>query len=226
MTVAPLVDLRGFGSDGRVEELPDEAAIRDALSRVGYGRLAVRMDPPALRKAKPSVAIDLSGIAKGYAADTVAEELQSLDSIRGCLVEIGGEIRVRGHGPHKEKWRLGIEAPTADRRSVRLRIALTDRALATSGDYRNFFEHDGVRYSHTLDPRTGHPVRHRLTSVSVVHHSAATADAWATALLVLGPEDGYELAERRGLAVCFMLRDGEEIEERMTALFRDLTLED
>lgn len=230
LTVAPLVDLWGFGPGGRAEALPDDAAVREALERVGYEHLNVRMDPsPALKKAVPGVAIDLSAIAKGHAADGVAGELASLGAVRGCLVEVGGEIRVRGRGPggrDRRGWRVGIEAPTFRRGAVSRRIALPGGGLATSGDYRNFFMEDGERYSHTLDPRTGRPVRHSLASVSVAHDSAALADAWATALLVLGPEEGYELAKRKGLAACFMSRDQQQIEQRMTPAFRAMTIDE
>ena len=210
VTVAPLVNLWGFGPE-MGEEVPAAADIAAALKNVGQGRLDFDPRGPALRKPGP-MALDFSSIAKGYGVDRVAEWLEA-QGVQHYLVEIGGEIRVAGHSPRGEPWRIAIEKPSPDAlravgRSVQETIILTDAALATSGDYRNFFEVDGVRYSHTLDPRTGTPVRHELVSVTVIHPSATMADAWATALTVLGAEAALALAQKEQLAVYLVVREG------------------
>lgn len=207
ITVGPLVDAWRFGAgDGATAEnaVPDEATIRAILGRVGYGRLETRADPPALRKRDPAVEIDLSAIAKGYAVDAVAEALAALGAAR-YFIDVGGEVRVRGERPGGGPWRVGIEAPRIDRREVHrvLRLA-ADHAMATSGDYRNFREIDGVRYGHTIDPTTGRPVRAAppaLRSATVLDPSCMRADALATGLMVMGFDRAKAFAAARGLAV-------------------------
>jgi thiamine biosynthesis lipoprotein len=219
VTVAPLVDLWGFGPTVRPAGVPPPAAIAAARERVGYRRVHVRRRPPALRKSLPDVALDLSAIAKGYALDRVAERLEAL-GVEGFMVEIGGEVRARGPSPEGGPWRIGIERPVAGGGSIEAVACIDDAALATSGDYRNAFELDGRRYTHTIDPGTGWPVAHGLASVSVVDASAMCADALATALMVLGPEKGWRLAERRGVAALFVVRTGEGFHERATRAMR------
>ncbi|MEE4659603.1 MAG: FAD:protein FMN transferase [Halieaceae bacterium] len=211
VTVAPLVNLWGFGPR-MGDSVPDAAAIAEARARVGEARLEFDPQRPALRKPAP-MSVDFSSIAKGYGVDRVAEWLES-NGIQHYLVEIGGEIRVAGDSPRGEPWRIAVEkpdpqAPIGADRAVQETLLLTDAALATSGDYRNYFEVDGVRYSHTIDPRTGAPVRHELVSVTVIHPSATMADAWATALTVLGPEEAMALATREQLAVYLVQREGD-----------------
>ncbi len=194
-TVGPLVDLWGFGADGMGFEPPEDALIDERLAIVGFENLETDCEQPALRKAIPELRVDLSGWAKGYAVDQVAERLEALQ-IEEYLVEVGGELRTRGTNGSGEAWVIAIESPDPAARGVYATIGVSGMAVATSGDYRNFFEHEGVRYSHTIDPETGRPVTHDLASVTIVHPSAALADAMATAVHVLGPEAGYELAER------------------------------
>ncbi len=204
-TVAPLVDLWGFGPAGPVAGPPDDAAVAAALARTGYGGIEVRPSPPALRKASPGLSLDLSAVAKGYGADRLADIVASLTGGH-CLVEIGGEVAVRGHGPGGRPWRIGVEHPLDG--EVLEVLTLTPRApgVATSGDYRNFYEAGGERFAHIIDPRSGRPVRHGLAAVTVVAASTAIADAWATALLVLGPEAGLRTAETEGIAALFGAR--------------------
>lgn len=206
VTVGPLVNLWGFGPGIGDDEPPGEDAIRQALRSVGYHHLHVREDPPAIRKDVPGLYVDLSGIAKGYGVDVVAGLLQDL-GLSDFLVEIGGELRGQGHSERGGSWRIGIERPDDTRRTAYLVIPLEAMTVATSGDYRNFYESTGRRYSHTIDPRSGWPVTHGLASVTVVHPSATRADAWATALMVLGLEAGLDLARRAGLAAFFIQRD-------------------
>jgi thiamine biosynthesis lipoprotein len=189
---------------------------------VGFGKLVVRADPPSLQRTAPGVEVDLSALAKGYGVDVLAAVLGEA-GLRNYLVDIGGEVRARGVNDRGVPWRIGVEVPDPSARGlVQEALPLKDLSLATSGDYRNFFEADGVRYSHTIDPRTGYPIPQRVASVTVAHREALWADAWATAMNVLGPEAGLALAERQTLPVLFILYDGEGFERRANAAFEAL----
>jgi len=203
VTVQPLVNLWGFGPSFG-EEVPAEAAIAAALGMVGQSWIEVDTPASALLKKRP-VELDFSSIAKGYGVDRVAQWLLGR-GIENFLVEIGGEIRVAGHSPRGTPWRIAVEKPEALDTGIVAALALADAAVATSGDYRNYFEVDGVRYSHSIDPRTGRPVRHELVSVTVVHENTALADAWATALTILGPEQALAVATRENLAAYLISR--------------------
>jgi FAD:protein FMN transferase len=219
-TVGPLVNLWGFGPDPDRDIAPDEAAITEVRSRVGWHRLA--WDRQSAQLVQPGgVYLDLSSIAKGYAVDRVLEYVVA-QGVQGVLVDIGGDARTAGRKPDGRAWRIAIERPVPGPRAVQRVLEPGDRAVATSGSYRNFFEAGGRRYSHTIDPRTGYPVAHDLVSVTVVHDSCLQADALATALGVLGPEQGYDHAVQRGLAVLFLLQRDGRIVERMTPAFRRL----
>ncbi len=204
-TVAPLVQVWSFGPGGESHHAPTSDALAQAREAVGYKLVEVRRSPPALRKQKADVTLDLNAIAKGYAVDRVANVLAGLDPL-GSMVEIGGEVRVAGTKRDGSRWRIGIERPIVGRREVESFIELSDVALATSGDYRNYFEEGGKRYSHTIDPRTGRPIEHTLASVSVLADDCMTADGWATALMVLGPAEGPALARRQNLRALFLVR--------------------
>ena len=184
-------------------------------------RSELRDAPRAARKRRPGVAVDLSAIAVGYAVDRVAELLGARGFDR-YLVDIGGELRAAGAGPAGGPWRIAVQRPDAPEGRAQHLLPLADAAVATSGDYRRFYERDGRRYAHAIDPRTGAPVRHALASVTVVAASAAEADAAATALLVLGPDAGPRLAQARGLPALFVVREGEALVERMTPGFAAL----
>jgi thiamine biosynthesis lipoprotein len=218
VTVGPLVNLWGFGPPESAFEPPRKETIVAAMEDVGYEGLHVDCTVPALRKEMPGIYVDLSAFAKGHAVDVVAELLDA-HALPDYLVEIGGEMRMHGSNARSEPWAIAIEAPDRAARAVQTVVHLTDSAMATSGDYRNFFEYDGHFYSHTIDPRTGYPVTHDGASVTVVADTAAFADAAATALLVLGPDAGMKLAERESIAAYFLLRLGSEFEERMSSLF-------
>lgn len=218
VTVGPLVNLWGFGPERVRFEPPSDVDIHRALERVGYQRLHADCARPALKKDREDVYVDLSAYAKGLAVDKLANLLDAHD-VRQYLVEIGGELRMRGAPVRDEPWAVAIEAPVEAGGSIGRVIRLTDKAMATSGDYRNYFQFDGKRYSHTIDPRNGLPTAHELASVSVVSDTAAMADAMATALLVLGPTEGYELAVREQIPAYFQLRTGGGFEERTTPAF-------
>jgi thiamine biosynthesis lipoprotein len=219
VTVGPLVNLWGFGPQAGAAPahpaVPGDEALARARQRVGFDKLEVRLDPPALRK-EAELYVDLSAIAKGHGVDRVAGRLVSA----GCsdlLVDVGGEVRAIGRNPGGRVWRVGVETPDPAQLGGVERVLVLDHvAAATSGDYRNYVEVDGQRYSHTIDPRTGRPVSHGLASVTVLHASAMWADGYATALDVLGPEAGFELAERLGLPALFLVREDGSFRTRYT----------
>ncbi len=215
ITVAPLVNLWGFGPDEMIEGTPNDAQITALLKRVGYRNLHADCSRPALRKDIPELMLDMSACGKGLAVDELAELLDAT-GIDNYLVEVGGEIRLRGHNVDGKPWAIGIERPLTSERRPHTIVHLTDTALATSGDYRNFFEADGQIYSHTIDTRTGKPVTHTLASVTVIDRSAYRADALATALLVMGPSKGMEFAIGEGIAAMFLSRDEAGITEAIT----------
>ena len=218
VTVGPLVDLWGFGPTDTGTVPPDPEQVAAVRKIVGFTGLHADCSIPALRKDSPGTRVDLSAFAKGHAVDLVADLLDKR-ALPNYLVEIGGEMRMRGLNGRLEKWAIAVETPNRDSRSVETIVRLTDAAMATSGDYRNYFEHEGRFYSHTIDPRTGFPVTHDAASVTVVADTAAFADAAATALLVLGPGAGLELAERERIAALFLLRLGDQFEHRVSSLF-------
>ncbi|MBT8080908.1 MAG: FAD:protein FMN transferase [Gammaproteobacteria bacterium] len=221
VTVGPLVNLWGFGPGGDVAAPPSDAEIDAARRRVGYGQLDIDCDARLVRKDHRAIYVDLSGWAKGHAVDALAALLDAR-GLGNYLVEIGGELRVSGHNSERRNWAIAIEAPSTSERVPHAIVRVTDTSVATSGDYRNYFEHDGARYSHTIDPRTGRPVTHDLAAVTVVHPSAAFADAMATAFLVLGPVNGPALATELDVAGYFLVRNGTNIEEIATLRFDTL----
>jgi thiamine biosynthesis lipoprotein len=207
VTVGPLVDLWNFGPGKRTQRPPDEAAIKAAMGRVGYQHLEVRLDPPALRKHIPGLRVDLSAIAKGHGVDRIVDLLREM-GCQNIFVDIGGEDRATGSRGDRP-WRVAIEDPNPERRQYHLAFDLVDSAVATSGDYRNFFEFEGKRYSHTIDPRTGRPISNEITSVSVFADDCMTADGWATAIGVMGSDAGIAMANRLGLGVRIVERSSD-----------------
>lgn len=210
-TIGAVVDLWGFGPPGPAARPPSRMEVEEALGPSGWRRLQYdggRIHQPG------GLRLDFSGIAKGYAVDLVCDALVAL----GCdsfLVEIGGELRGCGVKPDGHPWWVDIETPPESLLEPS-RLALLDLAIATSGDYRRTLSHAGRQVSHTLDPRTGHPVTHGLASVTVVHNTAMMADVEATAITVLGPEAGYDYAVRRDLAALLVERQGDGWRERIT----------
>lgn len=205
VTVGPLVNLWGFGPEKRRDSIPSEEELGTARARVGYKQLFARLDPPALKKTNPGLQIDLSAIAKGHGSDRVGALIQA-NGISNYFVEIGGEIIARGKRADGNPWRVGIEAPLDFQRLILTTLDLRDAAIATSGDYRNFFEVDGARFSHTIDPNTGRPIVHQLASTSVVADNCALADGIATCMMAMGPERGLELAESNNWSVLLVRR--------------------
>jgi thiamine biosynthesis lipoprotein len=224
ITVGPLVNLWGFGPDNPDNEFPTDEEIVAAKARVGYAGLETDCDHGVVRKASATVYVDLSGWAKGYAVDGIAKLLDA-QKLTNYLVEIGGELRIRGHNAAQQKFSIAVEKPLLNGEMSYTLMQLSDVSVATSGDYRNFFEHDGQRYSHSIDPRTGRPVSDELAGVTVVSTNTAYSDAVATAFLVLGPEEGLALAEKLRIAAYFLLRTDNGIEEKSSSQFEQLERE-
>lgn len=221
VTVGPLVNLWGFGPARDDYMVPRVTDIDREKQRVDYRQLATRYNPPALRKLRSDLYVDLSAIAKGYAVDRVCDALRRW-GVHAYLVDIGGDLRMAGHSERGEPWSIAVEKPAPGERSVQELLHLTNRALATSGDYRNYYERDGKRYSHTIDPRTGRPIEHRLASVSVAAASAMEADALATAMMVLGPEQAHALAQRLHTGVYMVIRQEDGFQVQYTREFKQL----
>jgi len=224
ITVAPLVNLWGFGPDIMRYQAPKAEAIQKIIAKTGYTQLIVDKQSASITKKIPELSMDLSALAKGYAVDAVTVVLEK-EGIANYLVEIGGEIRLKGTNLQGKKWRIAIEKPVINKRELERVIAISNIAMATSGDYRNFFEQAGQRFSHTIDPRTGYPITHKLASVTVLNNSTMIADAWATAFMVLGPEAAYNVAEQQKLAVFFIIKTEQGFTERETSLFIHYTKE-
>lgn len=207
VTVGPLIDLWGFGADGAMPHIPADADIADAMTRAGQSDvLAISGD--TLTKTAPGAGIYLAAIGKGYGVDRVADTLRA-HGLKDFMVEIGGDLYTAGLNPEGMSWQIGIETPVAGQRGLYDVVNVSGLGMATSGDYRNFFEDAGQRYSHIIDPARGRPILHDTVSATVLTEDAMLADAWATAMLVLGRERGLEIAEANDLAVVFIDRAGD-----------------
>ncbi len=218
-TIGPLVNLWGFGPDKQTLRSPSEEQITLALANTGHHHLHVKSRQTAIRKKRPDLHVDLSGIGKGFAVDQIAEVLASAGA-ENFLVDIGGDMIVRRFSPVQAPWRIGIEQPTTGPRNIHRVINIGDGAVATSGNYRNFFEAGGSRFSHIIDPRSGAPVKHKLASVTVVAPTAEEADGWSTGLMVLGADEGFELAQQLGLSAFFITKTGNRLVDRSTGEFQ------
>ncbi|MFI8744133.1 FAD:protein FMN transferase [Pseudomonas sp. NPDC077186] len=218
LTLEPLLDLWGFGPKGQGEAVPSAAQLAEVRQRVGQRHL--RIDGERLCKAV-DVQVDFNSIAAGYAVDLIVARLAEL-GVTSYLVEATGELKAAGLKPDGSHWRVGLEAPRDDQRVAQRVLQLDGYGISTSGDYRNYFEENGQRYSHTLDPLTGMPVNHRLAAVTVADPSTLRADGLSTLLMVLGPEAGLAFAERNGIAAFFVTREGEGFVTRSSAAFEQL----
>lgn len=219
VTVGPLVNLWGFGPKAQ-DAIPSDEDVQALLPAIGMQHLQLRPDSNEIYLDRP-LYIDLSAIAKGWAVDDIGLLLENL-GITDYLVEIGGEVRTRGSKP-SGPWRLAIERPVYEAGvSAQKILEPGDMAVATSGDYRNYFEKDGQRFSHTIDPVTGYPIRHTLASVTVVMPTCSLADAWATAINVAGPELGMNIAEANHLPVFMLIRDGDGFREARSSAFVEM----
>ena len=207
ITVAPLVAAWGFGPAGEPKVLPNVEQLAQIAARVGYRKLHVQLDPPALRKDIAELSIDLNGIAPGFAVDRRAARREALHA-ENFMIDIGGEIRARGHNAHGDPWHIAIERPVDTQRAPYAGVWLNGASVSTSGEYRDYYERDGHRYSHTIDPRTRQPLDRAPGSVVVIAASTTLADGWATALNVLGPHEGLMLAAKEHMPVLYIERQG------------------
>ncbi len=202
LTVEPLLNLWGFGPQARDEKVPSAVALAEVRQRVGHGHL--RIEGNQLCK-DAAVEVDFNSIAAGYAVDLIAARLEAL-GIHNYLAEATGELKAAGSKLDGSPWRIALEEPRDDRQVAERIVTIDGYGLSTSGDYRNYFEQGGQRYSHTFDARTGAPVAHALASVTVIHPSAMMADGLSTLLLILGPERGWDYAQKHDIAAFFVMR--------------------
>lgn len=217
VTAGSLVELWGFGGAEPRSDVPGDDEIEAAKALAGFQYLELDLAALRVRKQR-AVRIDLSGVAQGYSVDVLADLLRA-EGLTDFLVEVGGELVLSGDSPRGTPWRIAIERPSAVGGEMELAVELSGVAVSTSGDYRDYFEKDGVRYSHTIDSATGRPVAHRLASVTVIADSCGQADALSTAIMVLGPERGLQMAEQHGLAAYLIVRGDKGFETRHSTAF-------
>ena len=209
-TVASLVNLWGFGPQLSVQKVPNDQQISSLLNLIGLNKLLIDREKNLVTRLT-DIKIDLSAIAKGYAVDYIARLLDGY-KIENYLVEIGGELRMKGNNVNGTNWFIAIERPYFIQTGVQEVIQITDSGLATSGDYRNYFEKDGSRYSHMIDPRSGYPIKHNLVSATVIAKSATEADAFSTAMMVLGPQQAIKVAKENNIPVYLIIKNGENFD--------------
>ncbi len=219
ITIGPIVNLWGFGPNNKPKKIPSNREIKKLRSFVGYRNIDVKLNPPSIKKRNPNVYCDLSAIAKGFGVDKVSEYLSS-KNIDNYLVEIGGELRASGNKFGKS-WMVGISVPTQSL-TIQETISLNNLSMATSGDYWNYFEENGIRYSHTINPITGKPITHKLASVTVIANSCMEADAYATAIDVMGPKLGLKFANENELSVYFIVKGANGFETFFTPNFEKI----
>jgi thiamine biosynthesis lipoprotein len=221
VTVGPLVNLWGFGPEARPDKIPSQEQIAAAKAHIGLDKLT--LGEGWAQKADPLLYVDLSTIAKGYGVDRVAKILEE-QHINNYLVEIGGEMRLSGKKANTQDWRVAIEKPVTTERAVERIISVGNNAVATSGDYRIYFENEGKRYSHLIDPETGSPITHNLVSVTVIHPSSMTADGLATALSIMGKDKAIAVAELNQLAVLLITKEADGFKEYTSSQFRQIVI--
>ncbi|WP_261882685.1 FAD:protein FMN transferase [Vibrio pelagius] len=217
VTVGPLVNLWGFGPEARPEVVPTDEELAARKQKIGIHHLSVEGNK--LTKDLPSLYVDLSTIAKGWGVDVLADYLDSI-GIHNYMVEVGGEIRLKGLNRENVGWRIAIEKPSVEERTIQEIIEPGDMAIATSGDYRNYFERDGVRYSHIINPETGKPIHHKVVSVTVLAPSSMTADGLSTGLMVLGEVKGMEIANQHNIPAFMVVKTADGFEEIASEAFK------
>ncbi|MBE3656210.1 FAD:protein FMN transferase ApbE [Vibrio navarrensis] len=217
VTVGPLVNLWGFGPEARPEVVPSDAELAQRKAKTGIHHLSVQGNQ--LTKTLPNLYVDLSTIAKGWGVDVVADYIQS-QGIDNYMVEVGGEIRLKGVNREGIPWRIAVEKPSVEERAIQEIIEPGDMAIATSGDYRNYFERDGIRYSHIIDPTTGKPIANKVVSVTVLDKSSMTADGLATGLMVLGDIKGMEVANQNNIPVLMIVKTDDGFKELVSKAYQ------
>ena len=225
ITVGPLVNLWGFGPTKQPEKIPDQAQIDDARARTGLQHLTVinQYGQQYLQKDIPDLFVDLSTVGEGYAADHLAA-LMTQEGISRYLVSVGGALVSRGLNASEKPWRVAIQKPTDTQNAVQAVVDINGHGISTSGSYRNYYELDGKRLSHVIDPQTGRPIEHNLVSVTVIAPTALEADTWDTGLMVLGPEKAKEVVRQEGLAVYMITREGETFKTWMSPQFQSFLI--
>jgi thiamine biosynthesis lipoprotein len=224
MTVGRLVNMWGFGPEDYPQIVPSSLEIDNQLKLTGYDKVKVKLKPASLSKSEASVYVDLSGIAKGYGVDRISQVLSN-ESLDHHMVDIGGEIRAKGTKGAKP-WTAAVERPQEGvRGTIWTVVKLNNAAIATSGSYRNYFEKDGQRYSHIIDPRNGKPITHHLVSVTVISENSMDSDALATSLYVMGEEEGKRLAEKENLAVMLISKNGDDFKEWQSKEFAKFVMQ-
>ena len=216
VTIGPLVNLWGFGPEYRLDKVPSDELLKATKNKIGIEKITLNGN--TLSKQSDDLYIDLSTIAKGYGVDLVAELIEA-NGIHNYLVEIGGEMRLKGFKHTGELWHVAIEKPITNERVVQQVIVPKDNAVATSGDYRIYFESEGQRFSHIIDPDTGKPINHKLVSVTVIHPSSMTADGLSTAMMVMGEEEALNFAEKNEIAAYFISKSENGFIEQSTVKF-------
>jgi len=219
LTIKPLFDLWGFRGDSLT--IPDQTAIQQGLAAVGMDKLEV-VDDTHLLKTQANVRVDVSAVAQGYSVGRISDALEQ-QGIENYMVEIGGELKTHGHKPDGQAWRIAVEKPLAGERSIHKIITMPKdepMSVMTSGTYRHYFDLNGQRYSHILDARTGKPVTHNLVGVTVLHENPTIADAWSTALLCLGQQDGMQLANSQKINAIFIRQQDSELLETQSDALR------
>ncbi|WP_394150693.1 FAD:protein FMN transferase [Vibrio maritimus] len=217
VTVGPLVNLWGFGPEARPEVVPSDEELAKRKAQTGIQHLSAT--DTTLKKDLHGLYVDLSTIAKGWGVDVLADYLDRV-GIEDYMVEVGGEMRLKGLNREGVKWRIAIEKPSIDERSVQEIIEPGDMAIATSGDYRNYFEKEGVRYSHIIDPSTGKPINNKVVSVTVLDKSSMTADGLATGLMVLGEEKALQVAEQHSIPALIIVKTEDGFNEIASEAFK------
>jgi thiamine biosynthesis lipoprotein len=220
ITVGPLVNLWGFGPDKQPVKTPDQAQIDAAKARTGLKHLTVinMAGQQFLQKDIPDLFVDLSTVGEGYAADHLAR-LMAQEGISRYLVSVGGALVSRGMNAEGQPWRVAIQKPTDRENAVQAIVDINGHGISTSGSYRNYYELDGKRISHVIDPQTGRPIDHTLVSVTVIAPTALEADGWDTGLMVLGPEKAKEVVREQGLAVYMIIKEGDGFRTWMSPRF-------
>ncbi len=218
ITIGPLVNLWGFGPKFNDKKIPSDKEIFEQKKNIGYKNILIDMNNLRIKKRNKNIYCDLSSIAKGYGVDKVGIFLEDM-GIKNYMVEIGGEVRTKGENGENKKWKIGIATPTND--GLQKIVNLSNYSMATSGDYLNYFEENGIRYSHTINPITGKPITHNLASVTVIHINCCDADAYATAIDVMGPKEGYKFALKQKLPIFMIVRENNGFVEKMTPQFNN-----
>ncbi|ORM57286.1 FAD:protein FMN transferase ApbE [Pantoea rodasii] len=226
ITVGPLVNLWGFGPTKQPAHTPDEAQIAAAKAQTGLQHLQViqRADGQWLQKDLPALNVDLSTMGEGYATDHLAR-LMEQQGITDYLVSVGGAVLSRGLNASHQPWRVAIQKPTDSENAVEARVDLQGHGISTSGSYRNYYELDGKRISHVIDPATGRPIEHQLVSATVIATTALEADGWDTGLMVLGSERAQALALKEHLAVYLISKQGDGFTHWMSPQFKSFLID-